>query len=87
MFLLNLELGVCNYTLATQFVMYFGWKYGAENECRARKEEPETKIFYVADEDCRIYHHILTVQESASQLLFRRRTCIRRPVAASSHGL
>ena len=30
-FLLNLELGVCNYTLATQFVGYFGWKYRPEN--------------------------------------------------------
>ena len=66
MFLSNLELGVCYYTLATQYVGYFGWKYGAENVCRARKAEPETKIFYVADEDCRIYHHILTVQESVS---------------------
>ena len=87
MFLLNLELGVCNYTLATQFVGYFGWKYRPENVCCARKAELDTKIFYVADEVCRMYHHILTVQESVSQFLFRRRTWIRRPVAASSHGL
>jgi len=65
-FLSNLVLGVCYYTLATQVVGYFGRKYGAENVCPARKAELDTKIFYVADEDCRMYHHILTVQESVS---------------------
>ena len=37
-FLLNMELGVCNYTLATQFVGYFGWKYRPENVCCACTE-------------------------------------------------
>ena len=55
--------------------------------CPVRKAELDTKIFYVADEDCRMYHHIITVQDSVSQFLFRRRTCVRRPAAASSHGL
>ena len=87
MFLLNFVLGVCYYTLATQVVGYFCWKYGAENVCPVRKAELDTKIFYVADEDCRMYHHIITVQDSVSQFLFRRRTCVRRPAAASSHGL
>ena len=86
-FLLNFVLGVCYYTLATQVVGYFCWKYGAENVCPVRKAELDTKIFYVADEDCRMYHHIITVQDSVSQFLFRRRTCVRRPAAASSHGL
>ena len=83
MFLLNLELGVCNYTLATQFVGYFGWKYGPENVCCARKAELVTKIFYVADEVCRMYHHILTVQESVSQSVFIPATDVYTPTCGS----